>query len=61
MESRDAQYGKKGEMRGRASVKVVPKCAILSKSVMPSVDFMHCGLFVQLQIVQDVSRDRADY
>lgn len=60
MESRDAQNGKKGEMRGRASVKVVPKCAILSKS-MPGAGFTHCGLFVQLKIVQDVSRDRADY
>lgn len=52
---------KKGEMRGRASVKVVPKCAILPKSVVPSIGFMHCRLFVQLKIVQDVSRDRADY
>lgn len=60
--SRDAQYGKeKGETRGRASVEFVPKCAILSKSVMPSVGFMRGGLLVQLKIVQDVSRDRADY
>lgn len=42
-------------------MKVVPECAILSKSIMPGVGFMRCGLFVKLKIVQDVSRDRAGY
>lgn len=42
-------------------MEVVPKCAVLPKSIMPSVGFMHCGLLAQLSIVQDVSRDKADY
>lgn len=45
MKWRDAQHGKKGEMRGRASVQVVPQGASLSQSVVPRVRFMHCRFF----------------